>query len=35
LKYFGLTARDIAAAVREVLSRKHGTQDDVESVARG
>jgi transketolase len=35
LQYFGLTARDIASAVREVLSRKQGTQDARESVARG
>ncbi len=35
LKHFGLTARDIAAAVREVLSRKHGTQDEGKSVAIG
>ena len=34
LQYFGLTARDIASAVREVLSRKHGTQSETESMAR-
>jgi len=34
LQYFGLTARDIASAVREVLSRKYGTQSETESMAR-
>jgi transketolase len=35
LQHFGLTARDIAAAVREVLSRKRGKQNETESMARG
>ena len=35
LQYFGLTARDIASAVREVMTRKRGTQRETESMARG
>ena len=35
LQYFGLTARDIASAVREVMTRKRGTQSETESMARG
>jgi len=32
IKHFGLTARDIAAAVREVMTRKSGTENGAESL---
>jgi transketolase len=35
LQLFGLTDRDIAAAVREALARKHGADSEAEHVARG
>jgi transketolase len=33
LQHFGLTARDIAAATREVMTRKRGTRNEAEPMA--